>query len=521
MTPGISPATAPPRSPLFVVSNREPYLHSRDADGAIKSSPTAGGVAVALDALMRDRGGTWIAHGAGDADRDVVDRHDRVRVPPDAPSYTLRRIWLSPEEEQRYYGGFSNEGLWPMCHMAHVQPVFRAGDWAEYQAVNARFAAAIAEELSDPGAPVFIQDYHLALVAAELRKLQPSARTAIFWHIPWPHPDSLRMCPWRKELMTGMLANDLVAFQLERDRRNFLQCVRDDMPAQVERGVVRLDGHAAHVVAAPIGVDFDRISQVAADPTLAKETASLRRELRLDDPAITVVGVGVDRLDYTKGIPERLAAIDCLLTEHPHLRSQLAFVQIGVPSRSKLESYASIEARIDAQVADINSRHGAGPDRGPIRYRKSALKIRRLVALYRLADFCVVSSLHDGMNLVAKEFVAARDDNAGVLVLSEMTGAAQELKDALIINPYDVNGFARALERAILMPLDGQRQRMRAMRRVVAGHDIFVWASDILEGLEQVTPRVRGLRWPGSAGRHAPASIAASRPRPLSNDGGH
>ena len=444
--------------------------------------PTTGGVSVALDALMRERGGTWIAHGAGNADRLVTDSRDRVRVPPDAPAYDLHRIWLTEEEEARYYGGFSNEGLWPLCHMVHVKPVFRSEDWAAYQAVNKRFAEAIASDLTDPMTPVFIQDYHLALVAGELRRRKPSARTAFFWHIPWPHPDQLRMCPWRRELVEGLLANDLLAFQVERDRRNFLAAVRQELQLETKGGEIHVGERVVQVVAAPIGVDFDRISAMARDPRLLVEKDRLRRELRMTAP---VVGVGVDRLDYTKGIPERLDAIDRLLRERPELASRLVFVQVGVPSRSKLESYVSIEKEIDEKIASINARHGKSAADGPIRYRKSALKLRRLVALYQLADFCVVSSLHDGMNLVAKEFVAARDDERGVLVLSELTGAAQELKDAVIINPYDGEGFTRAIERAIEMPADEQRRRMRRLRQVVAGHDVFVWASGILDSLER------------------------------------
>ena len=481
---GMPAQTESVRRPLIVVSNREPYLHKRNEDGSIVAVPTTGGVAVALDAVMRERGGTWIAHGAGDADRDVTDADGRIEVPPDAPSYTLKRIWLSDEEESRYYGGFANEGLWPMCHTVHVQPIFRSEDWAAYYAVNARFAEAIAGALQDPLTPVFIHDYHLALAASELRRLRPAAATAFFWHIPWPNPDRLRMCPWRREILEGLLANDLLAFQVERDRRNFLLGVREEVRAEVLGGEVRLQGHVTRVVAAPIGVDFDRIQRVAKDETLLVERERLRRQLRLNDPHISVIGVGVDRLDYTKGIPERLEAIDRLLTNRPDLHSRFAFVQVGVPSRSKLESYAAIEKRIDDQVADINTRHGRGPSDGPIRYRKSALRIRRLVALYKLADFCVVSSLHDGMNLVAKEFVAARDDLDGVLVLSEMTGAAQELKDALIINPYHIDGFASALERAISMSAEERARRMRVLRRIVAGRNVFAWASDILESLE-------------------------------------
>jgi trehalose-6-phosphate synthase len=440
-------------------------------------------VAVALDAIMRERGGTWIAHGAGSADRQVCDAGNRVRVPTESPAYDLHRIWLTAEEEARFYGGFSNEGLWPLCHVVHIKPIFRAEDWAAYQAVNRRFAEAVASDLGDASTPVFIQDYHLALVASELRRLKPSARTAIFWHIPWPDPDRLRICPWRREIVEGLLANNLIAFQLERDRRNFLAAVREELHLETANGVVRFGGRDVHAVAVPIGVDYDRISMTARDPRLLVEKDRLRRELRIASP---IVGVGVDRLDYTKGIPERLDAIDRLLTETPQLASQLIFVQIGVPSRSKLASYASLEHEIDAQVAAINTRHGRGPADGPIRYRKSALKLRRLVALFQLADFCVVSSLHDGMNLVAKEFVAARHDEDGVLVLSELTGAAQQLTDAIIINPYDGQGFTAALRQAIQMPPQERTHRMRRLRRVVAGRDVFAWASEILDNLQRL-----------------------------------
>ncbi len=481
------------RRSLVVVSNREPYLHRHEADGRVGWVHTPGGVSVALDALMRERGGVWVAHGAGDADREVVDDRDHVAVPPDDPSYSLRRIWLTPAEEHGYYNGFSNEGLWPLCHVAHVRPVFRSSDWEAYQEVNRRFAQAAAEELTDAGVPVFINDYHFALVAGELKALRPETRTAIFWHIPWPHPDRFRMCPWRRELLSGLLANDLVAFQLDRDRRNFLTCCRDEFDARVKAGTVHVGGRATRIVTAPIGVDFDRLDGMAADPAMPGEMEALRREFGLTFP---MIGVGVDRLDYTKGIPERLGAIDRLLDKRPELARTLTFVQIAVPSRSKLDSYQDIEQQIDQQVTSINEKHRARRgDDGPVRYLKVNLKARRLVALFRLANFCIVSSLHDGMNLVAKEFVAARSDLDGVLVLSELAGAAQELREAVLINPYDVDGFAARLEEAVDMPPQERRRRMQAMRRVVAGRDVFAWASDILEGLEQEGKRRRFLPW--------------------------
>ena len=486
-----------PRRPLVVVSNREPYQHTRGRDGTIQWSPTTGGVAVALDALMRERGGVWIAHGSGDADRDVVDEHDRVIVPPDHAGYTLRRLWLTPEEAQQYYEGFANEGLWPLCHEAHVRPIFRKPDWERYQQVNDRFADVIEAELPELSAPVFIQDYHLALVGARLRRRQPGVKTAIFWHIPWPSQERLRICPWRRDILSGLLGNDLIAFQLERDRRNFLAAARES-GLEVTRNTVRMGNRIVAVKAVPIGVDYDRIQRIAQDPALGAEQARLRQELGLDTP---LIGIGVDRLDYTKGVLERLDALELLLERRADVRDRLTFVQIGVPSRSSLPSYVDVVEAIDRKVADINARHGSGR---AIRYRKSSLRIKRLVALYRLADFCIVSSLHDGMNLVAKEFVAAREDGDGVLVLSEMAGAAQQLHDALLINPYDVEGFTGAIEQAIDMPLGERRRRMHAMRRIVAGRDIFGWASDILEGIEQLNPHalppVPGVR-PGERER--------------------
>jgi trehalose 6-phosphate synthase len=478
--------TAPPsRKPLIVVSNRQPYSHSYRPDGSIHCPPTAGGVAVALDALMRQRGGVWIAHGSGDADRAVVDERDRIRVPLEQPSYDLRRIWIADEEFGRYYGGFANEGLWPLCHVVDVRPAFRAEDWAAYQRVNDLFAAAIDEELLDTTTPVFIQDYHLALVAERLRARRPQARTALFWHIPWPSPDRLRVCPWRRDVLAGLLANDLLAFQVERDRRNFVMAATEELGAEPEfdEAVLALEGHRTTVVSVPIGVDYDRIQEIGGNGDLADERARLVREFGLTAP---IIGVGVDRLDYTKGIPERLAALDRLLTRRPELRGRLTFVQVGVPSRSELESYSAIESEIDEAVAQVNRRHSVPGGAPPVHYHKAALRIDSLVVLYRMAHFCVVSSLHDGMNLVAKEFVAARDDHRGVLVLSELAGAAQELRDALIINPYDVDGFAAAMAAAVDMPLEEQARRMRSLRRIVAGRDVFNWASDIIEGLDSI-----------------------------------
>jgi trehalose-6-phosphate synthase len=487
--------------PLIVVSNREPYLHNYDDKGGITCAPATGGVAVALDALMRDRSGVWIASGDGTADRALVDASDKLWVPPDSPSYQLRRLWIERDQYAAYYGGFANEGLWPLCHQVDVRPKFRSEDWAAYQAVNGLFATAIHQELPTIDTPVFIQDYHLALAAGRLRELRPAVRTALFWHIPWPYPDRLRICPWRREILTGLLANDLLAFQLERDRRNFVLAVREELGLEVELDSerIRSGDRVTTVTAVPIGVDYDRIQAAANDPALAIEQQRLRDAFRLNAP---ILGLGVDRLDYTKGIPERLEALDQVFTRRPELRGKLTFIQIGVPSRSSLESYSAIESEIDQKVSELNARHGVPGLSPPVYYHKGALELPSLVALYRLAQFCIVSSLHDGMNLVAKEFVAARDDEDGVLVLSGLAGAAQELGEALLINPYDIDAFAQALTRAIDMPPEERRARMRAMRRVVAGRNVFSWASDILEGLESLW--TRPLQYAARAPEDAP-----------------
>ena len=466
---------------LVVVSNREPWVHDRLPDGTIRVRSTPGGVSVALDALMRERGGVWIAHGAGSADRDVVDENNSIAVPPEAPAYRLRRLWLSPAQEEHYYAGFSNSALWPLCHQAHVRPIFKEEDWDAYQQVNRQFAKIAALE-APPDASVFLNDYHLAMTAKYLRERRPALRTALFWHIPWPDVDRLRILPWRRDILDGMLANDLLAFQLPRDRRHFLNAVIEDFGATVSGDTVYLGRRPVRVVAIPIGADFDRISGILAEGDLADRMRRMSADLGLDGK---VVGVGVDRLDYTKGIPERIAAIHRLLEEHPAIAPRFAFVQIGVPSREDVHGYAEISAEIDDLVGRVNEQFGRSRADGPILYVKKTFQMPDLVALYRLADFCVVSSLHDGMNLVAKEFVAARDDLDGVLILSELAGAAEELAEALIINPYDERGFAEALLRAVEMPEWERRRRMQGMRKRVAGRDVLAWASDILNRLER------------------------------------
>lgn len=461
---------------VVVVANREPYLHMYDGD-EIRCVRPASGLTTALDPVMRVCGGTWVAHGSGNADQAVVDERDRVAVPPDAPAYTLRRVWLSKEEEQGYYYGFANEALWPLCHVAYTRPRFDRADWEQYQAVNRKFADAVLEEVGSDPALVFIQDYHFALLPRLLRSAREDLVVAQFWHIPWPNRETFRVCPWHDEILDGLLGNDLLGFHIQYHCNNFLETVDRGLECKVdlEHFSVTRGGHTTLVRPYPISIAPETVS-AALPANLAWAEARFRRRLRLGNVALIV---GVDRADYTKGIPERFAAVDRLLTLFPELRGKFTFVQVGAPSRVHIPTYRRLNEELARQVDEINWRHGQLTWR-PIVFLNEHFDSEQVVLLYRIAAVCVVSSLHDGMNLVAKEFVAARDDNQGVLVLSPFTGAARELTDALLVNPYAVDEFAEALHRALTMPVEEQQQRMRRLRAQVEENNIYRWAGTLL-----------------------------------------
>lgn len=461
---------------VVVVANREPYLHMYDGD-EIRCVRPASGLTTALDPVMRVCGGTWVAHGSGNADQAVVDERDRVTVPPDAPAYTLRRVWLSKEEEQGYYYGFANEALWPLCHVAYTRPRFDRCDWEQYQAVNRKFADAVLEEVGSDPALVFIQDYHFALLPRLLRTAREDLVVAQFWHIPWPNRETFRVCPWHDEILDGLLGNDLLGFHIQYHCNNFLETVDRGLECKVdlEHFSVTRGGHTTLVRPYPISIAPETVS-AALPANLTWAEARFRRRLRLGNVALIV---GVDRADYTKGIPERFAAVDRLLTLFPELRGKFTFVQVGAPSRVHIPTYRRLNEELARQVDEINWRHGQLSWR-PIVFLNEHFDAEQVVLLYRIAAVCVVSSLHDGMNLVAKEFVAARDDGQGVLVLSPFTGAARELTDALLVNPYAVDEFAEALYRALTMPVEEQQQRMRRMRAQVEENNIYRWAGTLL-----------------------------------------
>jgi trehalose 6-phosphate synthase len=476
---------------VIVVGNREPYIHLRRVReprwwsrvlGAKSSHDVtwvrpASGVVTALDPVMRAFGGTWIAHGSGDADALVSDQKGRVRVPPDRPAYTLRRVWLTDEEENGYYYGASNNAIWPLCHIAYARPEFNEADWAAYSRVNRRFAEAVLDEVGPRPAVVFIQDYHFALLPRFIKDARPDLVVCQFWHIPWPNPETFRVCPWAEPILHGLLGNDLLSFHIQYHCNNFLETVERTLEARIdyEHFAVVRGGHSTLVKPFAISIDPELWAPPARLDRDAEERA-LRHGLGIRDERIIF---GVDRLDYTKGIPDRLRAFERLLTRHPEWHEQVVFVQVGAPSRDQLTRYQALGQEVDALVADVNRRFGRDGWR-PVVYLHEHRQPAQLAALYRAASVCVVSSLHDGMNLVAKEFIASRVDHRGVLVLSRFTGAARDLQEAVQVNPFAVDEFGDALHFALSMPHDQQERRMRALGLRVRNHTVYDWAAGVL-----------------------------------------
>ncbi len=487
---------------LVVVANREPYIHEHRGE-EIHCVRPASGVTSALDPVVRACGGVWVAHGSGDADRAVSDEQGRFRVPPDNPCYTLRRVWLSREEEEGYYYGFANSALWPLCHAAYTRPRFESEHWDAYRRVNRKFTEAVLQEIEGESAIVFVQDYHFALLPRMLRQARPDLIVVQFWHIPWPNPEVFRVCPWKEEILDGLLGNNLLAFHTQYHCNNFMETVDRNLEARVcfERFAVTRRGQSTSIRPQPISVDPDEIANLA--PTdLDRAMKRFRAQLRVGNLPLLV---GVDRVDYIKGIPERLRAVDRLLCRYPDWRRKFCFVQVGAPSRVHIGDYRALNEEVEKLVEEINWRHGDSTW-DPVVFLHEHHGPDKLFLLYRMASACVVSSLHDGMNLVAKEFVAARTDEQGVLVLSEFTGAARELPDALIVNPYALDDLADSYHKALTMPASEQRRRMKRMRRQVSDNNIYRWAGMLLSAAGQfVEPEEtlvlrRGMRSPHKNG---------------------
>jgi trehalose-6-phosphate synthase len=473
-------------SRLFVVSNREPYIHQRNGKSLDVVVPPSG-LVTALEPVLNACDGTWIAHGSGDADMEAVDAHDRLRVPPDDPRYTLRRVWLSKQEEEGYYYGFANEGLWPLCHIAHTRPIFRASDWQLYQEVNRKFTNAVLEEIEDTPSPVvLVQDYHFALLPRLIKEKRPDARVAIFWHIPWPNPEAFGICPWQRQLVDGLLGADLIGFHVQSHCNNFLQTVDRVVESRVDWehfSVLRQD-HRTMVHPFPISVDLtdDESGESQTNGFTYQERSSLMRSVGTE---ATFLGIGVDRVDYTKGILERFLAIERFLEKYPTYQGKFSFIQIGAPSRTHIKRYHDLLAEVDAEADRINWRFQSDKWK-PIVFLKRQHSHNEITPYYRAADLCMVTSLHDGMNLVAKEFLAARRDERGVLILSQFTGAARELRDALLVNPYDIDQSAEAIRVALEMEPEDKQLRVHRMRRTIKEHNIYRWAGSLITELCEV-----------------------------------
>jgi trehalose 6-phosphate synthase len=464
----------------------------------------ASGLVTALQPVLCACDGTWVAHGSGEADLETVDGHDRLRVPPEEPKYTLRRVWLTKEEEEGYYYGFANEGIWPLCHIAHTRPTFRVTDWEHYRQANAKFAKAVVEELDGTEQPVLlVQDYHFALLPRLVKEARPDARVAIFWHIPWPNPETFGICPWQRELLVGLLGADLVGFHIQSHCTNFLQTVDRTLESRIdwEHFTVNREEHRTAVKPFPISVDFTSHSHIPPEQNVYLERLSLLQESGVE---ASFLGVGVDRVDYTKGILERFQAIERMLEKFPTYLEKFTFVQIGAPSRTHIKRYHDFLADVEAEAERINWRFRTGKWK-PIIFLKRQHSHTEIERYYRSADVCLVTSLHDGMNLVAKEFVAARDDEQGVLILSRFTGAARELRDAVLVNPYDIDRTADAIRYALEMEAEERTARMQRLRRVVKEQNIYRWAANLIGDLCDVRVKI-----PAGAKAADPAAAAST-----------
>jgi trehalose 6-phosphate synthase len=469
---------------LFVISNREPYVHERKGK-KIECVVPASGLVTALEPILQACGGMWIAHGSGDADREVVDGQNKIMVPPEEPQYVLKRVWLTKEEEKGYYYGFSNEGLWPLCHIAHTRPTFRAEDWRYYQIVNHRFARATLKELQGVEEPlVLIQDYHFSLLPRLIKDERPDARVALFWHIPWPNPESFGICPWRRELLHGMLGADLIGFHIQFHCNNFLDTVDCFLESRLdwEHFTVKRGDQTTMVKPFPISISFPASPLDSKAQATKPSKESLLKELGVKGKYL---GVGVDRIDYTKGILERFRAIERFLEKHPAYQGEFTFVELGAPSRTHIKEYHDLIGGVEAEADRINWRFKT-KEWQPIVFLKKHHSHEEIRPFYEMADLCLVTSLHDGMNLVAKEYIGTREDESGVLILSQFTGASRELMDALIVNPYDIEQMSEAIRAALEMDPAEKKTRMQRMRETLKDRNIYHWAADLISSLAQI-----------------------------------
>jgi len=465
---------------LIVVSNREPYMHIHSGR-EIKCVVPASGLVTAMEPILKACGGLWLASGTGDADKEMVNKDNKVQVPPEDPKYTLQRIWLTKEDEEHFYYGFSNEGLWPLCHIAHTRPIFRKNDWQSYEKVNQMYAKAIIKEIRGQEQPlILVQDYHFALLPGMIKKVRPDAKVALFWHIPWPNPESFGICPWQQEILKGMLGADLIGFHTQFHCNNFLETVNNTLESRVmwENFSVKIAEQVTQVKPFPISIAFT-LKDFENNGVEKPSSAELLKKYNLK---ASLMGIGVDRIDYTKGIIERFLAVERFLDKYPSYKGEFTFVQIGAPSRTFIKAYSDIVNEVENEANRINAKFKA-KDWRPILLLKTHHSHEEILPFYKSSNLCMVTSLHDGMNLVAKEYVASRTSVDGALILSRFAGASQELQEAIIINPYDIEQTADAIKFGLEMPHEEQHRRMKQMRQVITDNNIYTWASNLIKSL--------------------------------------
>lgn len=510
---------------IAIFANREPYIHNQK-DGKIEVVRPASGLVTALEPILRNCGGLWIAHGSGSADRETVNERDEVAVPPGRPTYTLKRVWLTPEEEQGYYYGFSNEGLWPLCHLAHNRPTFRLNDWEQYCTVNGRFSAQTPDSVLQNDSIILVQDYHFALLPRMLRDRARAATAAgatphttsgapkisLFWHIPWPNPEAFGICPWGKELLRGMLGSDVIGFHTQYHCNNFLETCDRYLEARIdwERFSVTMENHETLIRAFPIGIDTQPVRQLD-EPELAdlKVKYGIRGDL---------IAVGVERIDYTKGLVERMEAVERFLEKNPQYVGRFVLVQMGSPSRTHIPAYRMLNENLVSIVKRINERFGQpGLDAyKPVVLLNEHHEWDEIQYFYQLGNICLVTSLHDGMNLVAKEYVWCQRPDRGSLILSRFAGASRELNEAFIVNPYNIEEMADAIAAALALPREERERRMLSMRKKVEGHNAFHWAADLIRSLAnevRAAPPVEVLPSLHNVAAPAPRPLTGRKPR--------
>jgi len=483
---------------VIVLANRAPFSCEMTDDGRLTIKRSSGGLVTALEPLVEAWSGTWVAQSTGAGDAMIADHRGGVSMPPRDPRYRVRYVWLTDAEQRGYYCGFANEGLWPLCHEVNVPPVSRATDFELYRRANMRFAEAVVDEAHGHHPVVLVQDYHLALAPGILRRRLPLSTIVAFWHIPWPSPGTMATCAWGRDLIEGLLGSHIVGFQTRRDSENFLACAARMLGARIDRQSwhVRHRDRSTMVRAYPVGVEWtDRAVRDVPSPDTCRQQWC--RALGLPDDVKLIVGV--DRLDYTKGLPRKLAAFERLLEAQPEIRKRCAFVQVAEPSRSSLCAYQGERARVLNAAARVNDRFTES--HCPVHLIESHHDTADVYRLYRAADVCYVGSLRDGMNLVAKEFVFARGDERGVLVLSKYAGASQQLREALLIDPYDVDESAHVLARALAVSSAEQAYRMRKLRANVAAFDGQWWMRQLMNDALSLDQRASTESDSGAIGR--------------------